>query len=467
MKKVIITILILVIAISTIPLFANATSNSTKVTISDSEITVDGKEIETDANSGIYVTNKMNNGGTQSESISSNIEVANVININSAGTYEFTGTLSDGQISVNANNINGEVKIILNEVNITCKNAPAIFVYSKNPESENCKVTIELADGTTNNVVGGKIKQSVQGWEDQDSILYYVEKDYDDDKQYYERYKYDGAISSDISLIFEGTGILNVASSKKEGIESKMNITINNGTYNINSLDDAINACRDKKSIITINGGTVIANVLEEAEEGDGIDSNGYLYINGGTVYAFAHPGSDNGLDSDLGTYINGGTVFATGSMYEECKTSNNTKMVQMNLSKEVEAGESIVIVDEDENVVFVFKTDRKVSTVVYSSNSLEDKTYNVYTGSNIEGALDENNIYETISSIDLSKMTKQENNTKGGMPGENGKPQKNNQNNNLLMLNTLEGKIVLVVLIITIISVIIVGTVTLCKKSK
>lgn len=134
---------------------------------------------------------------------------------------------------------------------------------------------------------------------------------------------------------------LNVTSSKKEGIESKMHITINNGTYNINSLDDAINACMDNKSIITINGGTVIANILDEAEEGDGIDSNGYLHINGGTVYAFAHPGSDNGLDSDLGTYINGGTVFATGSMYEECKTSNNTKMVQINLSKEVEAGES------------------------------------------------------------------------------------------------------------------------------
>lgn len=464
MKKVIITILMLVIAISIIPSFANA-ANSTKISISDSEITVDGKEIGTDTNSSIYLTNKMDNGGTQSESISSNIEVENVININSAGTYEFTGTLSDGQISVNANNINDEVKIILNEVNITCKNAPAIFVYSKNPESENCKVTIELADGTTNNVVGGKIKQSVQGWEDQDSILYYVEKDYDDDKQYYERYKYDGAISSDISLTFEGTGTLNVTSSKKEGIESKMHITINNGTYNINSLDDAINACMDNKSIITINGGTVIANILDEAEEGDGIDSNGYLYINGCTVYAFAHPGSDNGLDSDLGTYINGGTVFATGSMYEECKTSNNTKMVQINLSKEVEAGESIVIADE--NVVFAFKTDRKVSTVVYSSNSLENKTYNIYTGTDIEGTIEENNIYTTISSIDLSKMTKQENNTRGGMSGKNGRPQMNDQNNNSAMPNTLAGKIILVVLIITIALVIVVGTVALCKKSK
>lgn len=79
MKKVIITILMLVIAISIIPSFTNA-ANSTKISISDSEITVDGKEIGTDTNSSIYLTNKMDNGGTQSESISSNIEVSNVIN---------------------------------------------------------------------------------------------------------------------------------------------------------------------------------------------------------------------------------------------------------------------------------------------------------------------------------------------------------------------------------------------------
>ncbi len=463
MKKVIIIILMLVIAISVIPSFANA-ANSTKISLSDSKITVDGRTIETDTNSNIYLANKMDNGGTQTESISSNIEVANVININSAGTYEFTGTLSDGQISVNANNINGEVKIVLNEANITCKKAPAIFVYSKDIESENCKVTIELADGTINNVVGGKIKQSVQGWEDQDSILYYVEKNYNEDNEYFERYKYDGAISSDVSLTFDGTGRLNVTSNKKEGIESKVNITINDGTYNIKSVDDAINACKDNESIITINGGTVVTNVLDTAKEGDGIDSNGYLYINGGTVYAFSHPGCDSGLDSDLGIYINGGTVFGTGSIYEECTTSNGTNIIQMSFSKGVKEGESIVIADEDENVVFAFKSDRKILTIQYSSSSLEDKTYNIYTGTNIEGTVDENNIYTTISSIDLSKMTKQENNTKSETSVENVKPQINNQNNNLAILNTLAGKIILVLLIVAIISIIVIGAITLCR---
>lgn len=477
MKKVIIIPIIILLSVIIGTQFTYA-MNNTIVSLSNSEITVNGETIGTDTSSNIYLSRKMNNGGTSSDAISSNIEIDNIININAAGTYEFSGTLSDGQISINANNISGDVRIILNNANITCENAPAIFVYSKSVENEECKVTIEPKSGTINNIAGGKIKQSVEGWEDQDDILYYIDKGYDDDKQYYERYKYDGAISSDISLVFEGNGTLNVYSSNKEGIESKMNITINEGTYNIRSLDDGINACTEKKSIITINGGTVIVNILDEADEGDGIDSNGYLYINGGTVYAFAHPGSDNGLDSDLGTYINGGTVLSTGSMYEEFKTSNNTPIVQVNLSKEVSENESIVIVDENNNVVFAFKTDRKIATFAYSSSDLSDKTYSIYTGTSIEGTLNSNNIYTDISSIDLNQMTKQENNNIGGMPDGNimlngsKKPEMNedgkidNRIAKNILPNTGLGTSILVILIIIILSIIVIGICGLCRNN-
>lgn len=463
MKKIVIPILIIVLAILCIPKCIYAESNIT-IKMDDSKITVNGETITSNETSAVYLTNQTNNGGTSSDAVGSNIEIDNVININDAGTYEFSGDLSNGQISINANSINGEVRIILNSVNINCKDAPAIFVYSKNPESENCKVIIETAEGTINSVTGGKIKQSVKGWKDQDSISYYIEKDYDEEGQYYERYKYDGAISSDISLTFEGKGLLNVTSNKKEGIESKMHITINEGTYNISSLDDAINASMDNKSIITINNGTIIANVLDEAEEGDGIDSNGYIYINGGTIYAFAHPGSDNGLDSDLGTYINGGTVIATGSMYEESKTTNNNKIIQMQFSKEVNADESIVIVDENENVIFAFKTDRKISNFLYTSSNLEDKTYSVYTGTSIEGELNEQNVYTNISSIDLNNMTKQEN---SGRKEIRMQEIYNKQEINELEPNTTIGKVTLAILILIVISLVVIGIVAVCRKNK
>ena len=188
---------------------------------------------------------------------------------------------------------------------------------------------------------------------------------------------------------------------------------------------------------------------------------------NGGTIYAFTHPGSDNGLDSDLGTYINGGTVLSTGSMYEEFKTSNNTTIVQINLSKEVNADESIAITDENNNVIFAFKTDRKMSTFVYSSGDLSDETYSVYTGTSIEGTLDKNNIYTNISSIDLSQMTKQENNNMMGR--EQGRPDDTIKNSetttNAIMPNTTIGKVILFVLIIIILLIIIVSMFALLKN--
>lgn len=465
MKKV------LIIFSAILLLFVPVVFANTEIIMNDSEITVNGEKVGTDENSDVYLTNKMNNGGLSEEETESNIEIKDIININEAGIYEFSETLTDGQISINANKIKGEVRIILNNANITCKNAPAIFVYSKSIENEDCKVIVELADNSINNITGGKIKTSVEGWENQEKILYYIDKGYDDDRKYYERYKYDGVISSDISLTFEGKGTLNLTSSAKEGIESKMNVTINDGTYNINSLDDGINACTDNKSVITINGGTVRVNILEEAEEGDGIDSNGYLYINGGLVYAFASPGSDNGLDSSTGTYINGGTVLSTGSMYEEFKTSNDTKIVQMQFSENISENDSVVIVDKDEKVVFAFKTDRKISTFAYSSEDLIEGEYTVYSGTDIEGNIDENGIYTEVTAVDLEKMTKQENNNsfRGGPKREKNdekfgkKINEENKNQNEFMPNTNIGKIVLVILVI----ILVISIVMLIKLFK
>ena len=175
MKKFfIILILVLLCILSSIP-FAYA-SSTTVISLSDSKITVNGETISTDTSSSVYLSSQRDNGGTSTDATNSNIEISNIININSAGTYEFSGTLTDGQISVNANNIVGEVRIVLNNVNITCKNSPAICVYCKDTENEDCKVVIETASGSTNTIVGGKIKQSVESWEDQDSILYFIER---------------------------------------------------------------------------------------------------------------------------------------------------------------------------------------------------------------------------------------------------------------------------------------------------
>lgn len=413
--KTLICMLILLLLITFIPKIALATESDI-ITINNIQVS------ENVTIPGIQITKRMDNG-TEKE----NIKIGTIINITEPGTYEISGILEDGQISINANNINGEIKIILNNCNINCNSAPAIFVYSRNTENENCKITIETAKESQNFIKGSKLKTSVEGWENQKDIEYYIEKGTDDSGKYYERYKYDGAISSDISLTFEGEGALNIEGLDKEGIESKGNLTFNSGDIIINSQDDAINACTDGKSKITINGGTIVANVSTNAEEGDGIDSNGTLYINGGKVYAFACPGSDNGLDSDGGTYINGGEVISTGSMYEETKTSNNTKIVQMQLSSKIKKDTNIAIADEKENVIFAFKTNREISCFAISSEKFDNNsTYKVYSNAEITGTTNEYGIYEQIVNYNLEKATLEEHSNQMGMMQRPDRPNEN-----------------------------------------
>lgn len=430
--------------------------NTTYISLSDDNITVDDESISEDTSRDVYLSSTMNNGGSSEEAIDANIKITNIININSSGIYEFTGSLSDGQISVNSNKINGEVTIILNNANITCKNAPAIFVYNSQTNSSTCTITIKTAKSSSNIISGGKIKQSVEDWPDQSEILYYVDKGYDDDRNYYERYKYDGAISSDISLTFEGEGTLTVNALSKEGIETKRDITINSGNYVINSLDDGINACTDNESIITINGGTILVNVEKTAEEGDGIDSNGYIYINGGNVYAFASKTSqDNGLDSDSGTYINGGIVVGTGNMSDAVSNDSKQEFMQLQFNNKVSEDTLITITDENKNPIIAFKSDRSYSILTISTPNFTNGKYYVYEGGSIEG-ISENGVYTEITSYEPGIEKEYNTVTDMERPGEFKENIKNNINGQSYQIYYYTITILAVILIGLIIIVII-----------
>lgn len=432
----------------------------TYINLSDENITVNGDNISKDVTQNIYLTNEMNNGGNSTEAKKANKEIANIVNIENSGTYEFTGELSDGQIAVNTNSINGDVIIILNNVEITCENAPAIFVYNKETKTSTCNVIIKTSKDSTNKISGGKIKQSVENWKDQTEILYNIEKNYNDEGEYFERYKYDGAISSDISLTFEGEGTLIVNSLSKEGIEAKRDITINSGNLIINSLDDGMNACADGESVININGGTILVNVQEQADEGDGIDSNGYIYINGGTVYAFAcEKSEDSGLDSDLGIYINSGTVVATGNMSDAVSKESKQKFMQLQFKNKVEKNGLIVITDKNKKTITAFKTERAYLVLTISTSELTDEEYSVYEGGEIEGT-NKNGLYTNINSYTTG--TEKEYN----LVSEMGKSGEFNRNFKAIELNKFDYKVYIYTIIcLTVLLVVLVIIIAISKK--
>ena len=99
-------------------------------------------------------------------------------------------------------------------------------------------------------------------------------------------------------------------------MDDELHLTINGGNINIYSQDDGINVNEDKVSVFTMNGGTlhIFAGL---GSEGDVLDSNGYIVVNGGIIAGGTPSGSDEILDSDCGNTINGGEVINIGSQRE------------------------------------------------------------------------------------------------------------------------------------------------------
>ena len=201
-------------------------------------------------------------------------------------------------------------------------------------------------------------------------------------------YKGSGAVSSDIDLYFNGEGFLSITSKNKEGVETKGNLSFDGGTgdYEIYAQDDCLNTTTASQSgatvrnDMTINVASLLAKVDADADEGDAIDSNGKLVIEGGKIQAYAHPTSgDAGLDSGKGTYINGGVVIATGNMVDAISSESQQKYFYASLNTQVKAGSIVSIRNSDDKVIYEFEAENALKTVLYSDADLSGDSYKVY----------------------------------------------------------------------------------------
>lgn len=116
----------------------------------------------------------------------------------------------------------------------------------------------------------------------------------------------DDAIHATSVMQIDG-GVLSIQAA--EGIEASY-IQINGGTLNIQSWDDGINAASKSgayRATVEINGGDVTVSM--SAGDTDGIDSNGDIIVNGGTVSV---TGSST-FDYDGSAQYNGGTLLVNG----------------------------------------------------------------------------------------------------------------------------------------------------------
>ncbi|MBQ6256216.1 MAG: carbohydrate-binding domain-containing protein [Clostridia bacterium] len=291
------------------------------------------------------------------------------IHIIAAGVYVLTGSAANVTVYVEAGR-DDKVQIVLNGVTIANANFPVIYVktadkvfvtvsadsalsvtgsFASDGSTKTDGVIFSKADLTLNGtasltiqstdngivckddlkITGGTytVTASSKAVEANDSIriaggtLYltagtdglHAENSGDDTKGYI----YIGGGSTTVSAGDDGIhalsvvqidgGTLNIKAA--EGIEGTY-IQFNGGTINIQSTDDGVNAAYKSSAYtptVEINGGDI--TVAMGAGDTDGIDSNGNIIMNGGTVTVTGN----STFDYDGTAQYNGGTIIANG----------------------------------------------------------------------------------------------------------------------------------------------------------
>ena len=208
------------------------------------------------------------------------------VTITEEGTYVFSGTLSEGQIVVDADD--AKVQIVLDNVDITCATNAAVYVKSAE------KVFVTLAEGSQNTLRNTDEYVTI----DDNNI--------------------DAVIFSKSDLTLNGTGSLTIVSAEGHGIVSKDDLKITGGTYDITAAGHALSG----KDSVRIADGTFILTAEKDGIHTENADDEekGYIYIADGD---FTITSDGDGMDASNIVQIEDGTfdITAGGGAANSLKT--------------------------------------------------------------------------------------------------------------------------------------------------
>ncbi|MBQ6468507.1 MAG: carbohydrate-binding domain-containing protein [Lachnospiraceae bacterium] len=204
----------------------------------------------------------------------------------------------------------------------------------------------------------------------------------------------DDAMHAATALLIDG-GSLTVKESK-EGLEAAT-VVIGGGTVALTAKDDGVNAAYllgeeepldaagegdphvQKDAYIRIEGGEIAVNA-----DGDGLDTNGTMFIKGGTVTVDGPAKKGNAaLDSGCGIHIDGGTVFAAGDAAEAeaVREDSKQRFLQCTFSSPMAEGDEIRIEGPDGTVLYEGTAAKAYSHITFSAEEMKKGTYSVTAG--------------------------------------------------------------------------------------
>ena len=277
---------------------SESSSSATEITYlnADDMFTDRDKEVGYDEDTATAITLSDNASSCDSSSVSIS---DNTITITDEGTYLLTGSLSDGQVIVNADD--KKVQLVLDSVDINCDTSAALYVKAAD------KVFVTLASDSENTLSNTNDFVAI----DDNNI--------------------DAVIFSKDDLTLNGSGTLTVTAKYGHGIVSKDDLVITSGTYQITAAKHALSgqgSVRIADGILTLNAGTdgihsentdddtkgliYFANGdISITADSDGFDAEETLQVDGGNIEVYA---GDDGLHSDDDLIITAGTINVTKS---------------------------------------------------------------------------------------------------------------------------------------------------------
>ena len=224
----------------------------------------------------------------------------------------------------------------------------------------------------------------------------------------------DDGIHADKTLTVNG-GSLDIEKSY-EGLEG-FDIVINDGSIKIVSSDDGINAAgkddgeiepenqknqpfmadEDQGASMTINGGVVYVNA-----NGDGLDANGDIFMNGGMVTVHGPSDGGNGtLDYAASCRITGGTFTGIGSTGMAQNPSGDSTQASAVFYTEgvIEAGTEVSLKDQDGNILAFATTEKNAQWIALSAPELTTgETYTFCAGTTEKEVI----LTQTVSQFSL-----------------------------------------------------------------